>query len=277
MPPIGTNIGFGSATVSISPTGAATTVADAHISTISATYKGTITSAGVVYPVFDLSIPALSLTASNVRGDGTPVTATGGGQISAAVASMTYTLLGAWTYTPTGTGASYLGQVVSGYSTAAGGVPTTGTANYTGNPNVAGGGGVVGAYFVPSGTGSIQAGTLSGNVNMSVNFAANTTTGSFSNMTAKAAGSSTSTPWNNVTLSGSLTRGAGGVSISGNTSTTGAPSGAGTAGFSSSAIGGFSGMLYGPTGQEMGATWMIQEFPGTANGKAAFGTFGAKQ
>ena len=156
-------------------------------------------------------------------------------------------------------------------------MPSTGTANYTGNPNVAGGGGVVGAYFVPSGSGSIQAGVLTGNVNMSVNFTANTTTGSFSNMTAKAAGSTTTTPWNNINLSGSLTRNPGGATITGNTSTTGAPSGAGAAGFSSSAIGGFSGMLYGPTGQELGATWMIQEFPGTANGRAAFGTFGAKQ
>jgi hypothetical protein len=244
-----------------------------------ATFRGTVTSGGVIYPVFDLSIPTLSVNATNVRGDGTPVTVSNG-QVSAAVASMTYTLLGAWTFVPTAGGESYIGQTATGFFTPQAGLPTTGSATYAGRSNVVGGGGVVGAYFVPSGTGTIQGGSVAGNVDLTTNFAANTFTGSFNNMTATPAGGSTSTPWNTVNISGTLDRTSPGqaasASFKGQTITGAVPANAGPAGFSSTASGSLVGGFFGPGAQEVGGVWTLADTPST-NGKAAFGTFGAKQ
>jgi len=238
---------------------------DAKISQITATYRGTVTSNGVTYPVFDLSIPELSLTASNVRGDGTPVAVTGG-QVRASFTTMNYTLLGGWSFTPT-SGAPTVGLVEVGYSTPVASVPTTGSATYTGIN------GVIGAYAVPAGTGSIETGTLSGDLSLSVNFAGNTATGSLNNMKSQAAGSSTTTPWNTVALSGTLNRSGASVTMSGSLSTT---TNTATAGFSSAAAGAFAGMLNGPTAQEVGGMWGLME-PTVGGGKAAFGVFGGKQ
>ena len=270
LPPVGTIIGLAGATVSVT----STSVADANIPRITATYRGTVTSGGLAYPIFDLSVPELSLTASNVRGDSTPVTLANGGQVSAGTAAMTYTLMSAWSYAPAGGGTAYLGQMVTGYSTPSAAVPASGTAVYSGNSGTPGGGGVGGIYFVPSGTGTIQIGALTGNVSINADFATNKSSGTFSNMTATVAGSTTSTPWNTIILSGSLDRNSGGASIGGRTTTTGAPANAGTAGFSSAATGSYGGLLYGPAAQEVGGSWTLSE-PNSTNGKAAFGTFGA--
>jgi hypothetical protein len=152
---------------------------------------------------------------------------------------------------------------VTGYGTAPANVPTSGSATY------AGAGAAIGSYAVPSGTNAIELGTVSGDVSLNVNFASNTTTGSLTNMTSKAAGSSTATPWNDVFLSGTLTRRTGDVLISGQTSTA---TNTNPAGFSSAAQGVFSGSLYGPTAQEVGGMWSLSEST-SAGGKAAFGTF----
>ena len=270
LPPVGTIISLAGATVSAN----STSVADANIRRITATYRGTVTSGGLAYPVFDLSVPELSLTASNVRGDGTPLTLANGGQISTATAAMTYTLMSAWSYAPPGGGTAYLGQMVTGYSTPSAAVPASGTAVYSGNIGTPGGGGAGGVYFVPSGTGTIQIGALTGNVSINVDFATNKSSGTFSNMMATPAGSTTSTPWNTVLLSGSLDRNSSGASIGGMTTTTGAPANAGAAGFSSAATGSYGGSVYGPAAQEVGGSWTLAE-PNIINGKAAFGTFGA--
>jgi hypothetical protein len=260
-PTIGTQLPLGGSTAAITPT----SVADFSAGPISATYRGTVPVGGVNYPVFDLSIPSLSLTAANLRGDGMEITLPDGGKVSAAAGTMSYTLLGAWGYIPASGNKFYLGQVVTGYGTPTGGVPTSGTANYSGA--------VIGAYAVPSGTNAIELGTLSGDVSLNLNFAGNTTAGSFTNMKAKVAGSATTTPWNTLSLSGTLTRGANAATLDGPITTT---SSAGTAGFSSAATGGFHGALYGPTAQEVGGTWRLSEST-TSGGKAAFGTFGAHQ
>ncbi|HEX4271954.1 MAG TPA: transferrin-binding protein-like solute binding protein, partial [Rhizomicrobium sp.] len=244
-------------------------VANFSISSIQATYRGTVTSGGLTWPVFDLSIPALSLTATNVHGDGTDVTLPDGGKINAKFGSMTYTLLGAWAYVPASGSTAYLGHLVTGYATPTASVPTSGTANYAGT------GTVIGAYFVPSGTSAIQSGTLSGDASLNVNFSNNTANGSFTNMQATALGSTTATPWNDISLNGSLskTTGPGAAAfVDGSTTTTG---NAGAAGFSSTAQGLFHGALYGPAAQEVGGVWNLSETGG--GGKAAFGTFGAKQ
>jgi hypothetical protein len=262
-PPVGTSIVLGGATAAIT----STSVADFAAGQVTATLRGTTVSGGITYPVFDLTIPALSLTAANVHGDGTVLTLADGGKITSAVATMTYTLLGFWGYVPASGSTSYLGEVVTGYGTAPAAVPTTGSASYTGT------GGVAGAYFVPSGTGSIQAGTLSGDVNLNVDFAGNTATGSLTNMQAKAAGASTTTPWNDVSLAGTLSRGTSNVTLAGQTATTG---NSGAAGFSSNAKGAFNAALYGPTAQEVAGTWNLSEST-SDGGKAAFGAFGGHQ
>jgi len=261
-PPVGTSLIVAGGTVAITPT----SVANFSTGQVTATYRGTVTSGGLTWPVFDLNVPALSLTASNVHGDGTDVTLADGGKVNAKFGSMNYTLLGAWSYTPASGSTSYLSHVVTGYGTSPGSVPTSGSATYTGT------GGVIGAYFVPSGTSSIQAGTLSGDVNLNVDFAGNIANGSFTNMQAKALGSTTPTPWNSVSLSGTLSRGTSVVTVNGQTTTA---TNTGAAGFSSAAIGNFSGILYGPTAQEVGGTWTLSEPAG--GGKAAIGTFGAHQ
>jgi hypothetical protein len=261
-PPIGASIPLGGAAAAIT----STSVANFAVGQVTGTYRGTVTSGGVTVPVFDLSIPSLSLTATNVRGDSTIVTLADGGKISAGFANLNYMLLGVWTYIPASGGTAYFGQTVTGYGTAPSGVPTSGSGTYTGV------GGVNAAYAVPSGTNAIQLGTVNGDVSLNVNFAGNTLTGNFTNMQAKAAGASTTTPWNDVSLAGTLTRGTSDVSFSGQTTTT---ANTGPAGFSASARGIFSGALYGPTAQEIGGGWNLLDSGG--GGKTAFGTFGAKQ
>jgi hypothetical protein len=175
--------------------------------------------------------------------------------------------LGNWNYTPASGGTSYLGQAVTGYGTLPANVPISGTATYTGT------GTVNGAYAIPSGTNAIEMGTLNGDASLNVNFASNTASGSFTNMKAQAAGSSTIIPWNTISISGTLTRGPNAASVDATTSTT---TNTGPAGFSNLAHGNISGALYGPTAQEIGGGWWLSEST-AAGGKAAFGTFGAHQ
>jgi hypothetical protein len=234
-----------------------------------ATFRGTTVSGGLTYPVFDISIPSLSVSASNVKGDGTSVSLSNGGQFSATTASLNYLVLGVWTYTQPSNAGVYLGQTVTGSLTLAPNLPASGTAAYTGS------GGVVGAFFVPSSTDAFQGGSLGGDVNMNVNFGANNFTGTFSNMHATTtAGGSGTTPWNDVSIAGTLTR-SGSVSMNGATTTTGAPAGAGTAGFSSAAHGSVSASFYGPSGQEVGGSWTLSEATTSSGNKSAVGTFAA--
>jgi hypothetical protein len=237
---------------------------------VTATFRGTVVSNGITYPVFDLDVPTLSLHAQNVKGDGTTVTLADGSKVSAATATLTYTLLGAWSYFPTNGGPAYIGQTVTGSLTPVGSIPASGSATYTGSGSS---GGAVGAFFVPSGNGTIQGGSVTGNVSLTVNFTANTASGSLTNMTANTtANGSGTTPWNDLSLSGTLARTGG--SLSGTVSTSGPPSGAGNAGFSSAATGNFAASFYGPSAQETGGTWTLHEGTGSG-GKTAVGTFAA--
>lgn len=261
-PPQGTTIGFGGGTAAITPT----TFGNFNTSNTSpatATYRGTVTTNGVTYPVFDLNIPSLSISATNVRGDNTAVTLANGGTLSLGAVTTSYTLLGVWTYLPASGGTNYLANAVTGYGTPPASVPTSGSATYTGA------GGVIGEYAVPNGTNAIELGTVKGDLSLNVNFATNTANGTFTNMTSKVAGGSTTTPWNDVSLSGSLTRRTSDVLISGQTSTA---TNSNPAGLSNAARGAFNGSMYGPTGQEVGGMWNLSE-PTAGGGKAAFGVF----
>jgi len=266
-PPLGTVLGVYGPAVKI--TASAVTAAGTD-TTGTATYRGTVTTNGTVYPVFDLKIPTLSLNATNVRGDGTTITLADGSKVGAAIGTLNYTLLGAWTYTPAGSGAVYIGATSTGSGTAPANVPTSGTATYAGSGAH---GGALGAYFVPSGTGAITIGSLVGDASVTANFATGAVSGSLTNMTATPASGGASTPWNNVALTGTISRFTSTVAFNGATSTSGAPAGAGTAGFSSTATGIVSGGFFGPNADEVGATWSLTEPNATGGGKTAFGAF----
>lgn len=272
-PAIGTVMGLVGPAVKIT----STSVGAAGIGSGSqAIYRGTVTSNGTTYPVFDISIPSLSLTATNVRGDGTIVTLADGSKVAATAGTLNYTLLGAWTYAPASGGISYLGIAGTGAATPAANVPTSGSATYIGGGSSKGG--VVGAYFVPSGTGTIAAGSLTGSVSATANFATNAISGTMTNMTATPTSGGAATPWNDVSFSGAITRSAGAtVPFNGTTSASAAPVGAGSAGFSSSATGLINGGFTGPNAQEIGATWTLTDPTAAGGGRTAIGGFaGAK-
>jgi len=236
-------------------------------------------SHGSGQPVVDLKIPNLSIDATGLIGDGTAIALPNGGGISIAISSLNYSLLGAWTFRPASNDKDIIGMAVAGYQTPASSVPTTGTATYLGDSDGITGrlGSVVGSVAVPSGTGTVAAATLFGEVSVNVDFATQKVTGSFKNMKATDTRSGTITPWNDVTLTGTLSQGAGssahGAVITGTTQAQAAPSGA-AFGMSSNASGTLSGALFGPFYQEASAVWSLNEGSG-ATGKTAFGVFGA--
>src|SRR6185312_14107941 len=101
--------------------------------------------------------------------------------------------------------------------------------------------------------------------------------GNFKNMKATDIRLGTTTPWNDITITGTLSQGAGssahGAVITGTTQAQAAPSGA-AFGMSSSASGTMNGALFGPFYEEASAVWSLNEGSG-ASGKTAFGVFGA--
>lgn len=275
LPPNGTIFPLTQGAISITSTSAQGINAGAGTATI----QNTVFSGGSAIPIIDLNIPSLGINATGLRGDGTTKTQADGSTVGVIVTGLTYTLLGSWSYKPAGNNGTDLGLVVTGYQTPAGSVPTTGTASYvgTGQNSGATAGGVVGTVAVPSGSGSISAATLTGNVNLNVNFSNQQVNGTLTNMVAKDVISGATSPWNNVTLTGSLSQSAGsanrGAVISGTTQAQAAPSGA-AFGLSSSATGNLSGALYGPNATEAGGVWSVNQGSG-ATGMTAFGFFGA--
>jgi hypothetical protein len=234
---------------------------------VKATLRGTVTTNGVSYPVFDFSIASLGVSATNVRGDGTEVTATNGGKLSTIVSTLSYTFLGGWFYAAPGGAPAYLGQFANGSVTPTASLPVSGSATYTGS---GASGGVLGVYFVPGGNNTIASGAVTGDVSMNVNFGTNAVTGQFTNMTARSV-SGSPVPWNNVTLSnGNITRSNG--TVFGSTSANPAPEGAGSVGLGTAAHGSFAGGIYGPAYNEIGGTWTLSEST-PDGGRTAFGTF----
>jgi hypothetical protein len=275
LPPNGTVFALDQAAITVTSTSANGINAGAGTATI----QGLVTSGTVSYPLVDLKIPNLGINATGLRGDGTAKIQSDSSSVSVFVTGLTYTLLGTWNRQPANGSSSTIGVAIAGYQTPAGSVPTTGTATYIG----AGGhntgptaGGVVGSVVVPSGNGGISAATVEGDVNLSVNFGTQQVNGTLSNMTAKNVTSNAVSPWNSVTLTGTLSQSAGsssrGAIITGTTQAQAAPAGA-TFGLSSNATGVVSGALFGPNATEVGAVWSVNEGSG-ANGKTAFGVFG---
>lgn len=77
-----------------------------------------------------------------------------------------------------------------------------------------------------------------------------------------------SVPWNDVSLTGSMS----GSTLSGTTASTGAVP-TGNSSFAAGSSGSFSGALFGPNGEELGAVWTLHD--ATGQGKSAIGYLAA--
>jgi len=163
--------------------------------------------------------------------------------------NLTYMWFGGWG--AFGNNGYSFANFVTGYRTPDSSIPTTGTANFAGS--------VVGSTWAPQGSCVV---CLSGKAAMQANFGTGKITGNLTNMMYQQ-----TTPWNDVSLSGTISTGIN--AFSGTTAVTSAPAGQNSLG--SSATGTFGGMFFGPSAQELGAVWTL--YDGT---KAATGSIGAK-
>lgn len=207
-----------------------------------------------------LKIPALSVDASglSLMASSTDIA---NGRASINFTRMTYTLLGTWGFLPTGAHDFYTGMAVTGYQTPATGMPTTGTATFSGA------GGVSGTLTLPTPDNPVYGPVLiQGDTNLSADFASGALSGSLSNM--KVFGTKA---WNTVHLSGGIA----GSTFSGTTSVDAAAHGPGDYGLPGTATGKFNGAFYGPQAQEAGGVWSVWD--AESGGKAAFGVFGASK
>jgi hypothetical protein len=170
-----------------------------------------------------------------------------------ATSNLSWTTYGVWAVY--GTDKNSFSPFVTGFATPVASVPTTGSATYSG--------GVLGTVFSPQ-AGSqfgVHAAFLQGNATLQANFGAASITGSLTSMTVDGS------PWNSVSLLGSISGGQN--YFSGTSGVSSTP--AGPLSLTGSAAGTFAGLFFGPNAQELGAVWTL--FDGTS---AALGTIGAK-
>jgi hypothetical protein len=210
---------------------------------------------------FRLTIPGLGVdatftSASLLKGASTVL----GGTFRLASLNSNYALLGVWEVDsaadPIGC-CNYLhhfGAFASGYETPASGIPTGGTAVYSGTANVAG------FLTIHPGPEQIGFASLLGDGSFSADFSNRVITGGFTNMVATSTQSAT--PWNDVSITASLT--AGTSHFSGSTAVTSAPNA--PFAMSPTAKGLIDGALYGPSANELGAVWSLSDTTGVAIG-----------
>ncbi|MBV9510414.1 MAG: transferrin-binding protein-like solute binding protein, partial [Caulobacteraceae bacterium] len=180
------------------------------------------------------------------------------------IGGLDYAIMGEWLLKDASdANVTHAGVFLAGYQTPAANMPTSGTATYSLN------GAAAGELFVPAKPGSFGQTSqlnLTGDVSLTADFTAGggTISGSLTNMVASAPGSTTTTPWNSVTLTGSIS----GDAFSGTTAATSAPTNADA--LASSATGSLNGGFYGPRADEVGAVWTLAD-----GAKSAVGVFGA--
>ena len=232
------------------------------------TVTGTQVIGGVPHAVLEFKLPGIGVDATGLIGDGSAVTLADGRKLTLWAQSLTYTALGAWNITPIragGTTSEYqFGIGLSGYQTPAANAPT-GTATYVGNGT---NGGAWGHVAAPDGTGGIFVASVEGSANIAVNFSSGSVTGSLTNMRVETGAGKPTVPWNDVSLSGSIS----GTTLSGTTASSGAAP-AGVMSFAAGSGGAFNGALFGPNGEELGAIWTLHD--ATGQGKTAIGYLGA--
>ena len=127
---------------------------------------------------FELNIPELGIDAT-LPGDGTTVNVTGG-KLTLGIEHRNYLLEGVWAFQssdPQAIESADFAPFIAGYVTPQTNVPRVGTATYSSA------GGVDGIVNVRSG-GGVASATLTGDVNFTVNFYADTFTGTLTNVTA---------------------------------------------------------------------------------------------
>lgn len=165
--------------------------------------------------------------------------------------NLSWTTYGTW-YSSSSQARNY-GAFVTGYTTPAASVPTTGTATYTGSAQ--------GHVFYPDAgwQNGVGHNYVSGNASLQANFGSGSITGSLTNMTNGSA------PWNSVSLLGAISGG----NFTGTTAATSAPGTLGS--LRSSATGTFAGLFFGPVAQELGAVWTLHDGTSTV-----IGTIGAR-
>jgi hypothetical protein len=171
-------------------------------------------------------------------------------------ANADYLALGLWQLTPPTDASSptHIAFFVTGFQTPGSSMPATGTAAYSETDNV------VGAVFHPDG-----GATIAGDASFAVNFATGTVAGTFTNMKAIEANNTTTTPWNNVGMNGSIMTGTNG--FTGATAVSSAPSGVHA--MRSGATGTIIGSFFGPAAAELGAIWTLSDGRAGALGAVA--------
>ncbi|MGP5563250.1 transferrin-binding protein-like solute binding protein [Vreelandella alkaliphila] len=170
---------------------------------------------------------------------------------------LNYAAYGFWSV-PDGSSDLNVGFFAGGYATQNGDMPITGTASFSGAAN---------GFSVTSNGEAVD---VIGNASMNVDFAAGTLTGAMTNMTSGANvgdALSSTTPWNDVGFSGTLTDNA----FSADARVTSSPNNA--AALDADAAGNINGRFYGPQAAEAAGTWSLED----GSGGAAFGGFGVKQ
>jgi hypothetical protein len=243
-------------------------VGNANTQGATLTVTGTQMVGGVAHAVLEFKIPSLGVDATGLIGDGNAVTLADGRKLTFWAQSLSYTALGAWNITPIKAGSTagdyQFGIGLSGYQTPAANVPT-GTATYVGNGT---NGGAWGHVASPDGTGGIFIASVEGSANIAINFSSGSVSGSLTNMSVETGAGKPSVPWNDVSLTGSMS----GSTLSGTTASTGAVP-TGNSSFAAGSSGNFSGALFGPNGEELGAVWTLHD--ATGQGKSAIGYLAA--
>ena len=257
-PPASTTFPVNQTVLSVTPT----SISDANAGGGTITFQaGTTIISGTTFSTVDLKIPSLSLDLPNLSG--VPYTV-GPGNNPTTVFNLNYTVMGAWTNTDVTNPNGYAGAFVTGLQTPTSGIPTFGKAVYQGQ--FSGGAGVVsGIVFVPSANGTIDTARVTGAAQIAVDFLTHDIGGGLTGM------QSPNGSWNDVAFTGKLA----GTGLSGTTTATGLSRdpkfGMTTSADGTAATGTFSGALYGPGAQELGAVWTLHD----NSGKSAIGIVAA--
>jgi hypothetical protein len=177
---------------------------------------------------------------------------------------LSYAVMGGWQTLQQGqTGPlQSTSSFVFGYETPPAGVPTSGTAVFSGGP-----GSVAASIFKTVGTG-IQSSYAEGSASFSVNFGSGAIAGSFTKMQQFVPCCSTPPlPWNDVSVTAIIS--AGTNKFSGSTAAASAPGT--TFSLAGSATGRIDGAFYGPAAQNLGAVWSLSDGSGSVLGTVVAG------
>jgi hypothetical protein len=224
----------------------------------------TVTQSAVYDPCVGIGVTSLQLAIPSANVNTTIYVGLGGNTADANgnPDPLNYIALGNWTVRSSGPGGPFFFYLF-GYETPISAVPTSGQASFSGR--------VSGDVFAPIDGHVMQAG-LSGNANVTADFASGNVTGALTGLQYHEGGTSNGGlvqgPWNDVSLTAAIASGSN--RFSGTTTATSAPSTPFS--LSGSAAGHIDGAFFGPSAQAVGAVWTLSD--GAA---AAIGTIAARR